>query len=107
MEENKLHNIIMEKREKLSISGVKDIGIYNEEIVELSTVMGELVVKGSNMHINKFNTEDGELKAFLFSLGCYSGEPITVIDRKRSTCVVSIKDARYCIDKALATTILV
>ena len=62
MEENKLHNIIMEKREKLSISGVKDIGIYNEEIVELSTVMGELVVKGSNMHINKFNTDDGELK---------------------------------------------
>ena len=62
MEENKLHNIIMEKRERLSISGVKDIGIYNEELVELSTVMGELVVKGNNMHINKFNTEDGELK---------------------------------------------
>ncbi len=61
MEENKLHNIILEKREKLLISGVKDIGVYNEELVELSTVMGELVVKGSNMHINKFNTADGEL----------------------------------------------
>ena len=61
MEENKVHNIILEKREKLLISGVKDIGVYNEELVELSTVMGELVVKGSNMHINKFNTADGEL----------------------------------------------
>ena len=61
MEENKLHNIIMEKREKLSISGVKDIGIYNEDSVELTTVMGELGVKGNNMHINKFNIEDGEL----------------------------------------------
>ena len=55
----------------------------------------------------KKEKKDEELKAFLFSLGCYSGEPITVIDRKRSVCVVSIKDARYCIDKALATTILV
>ena len=55
MEENKLHNIIMEKREKVSVSGVKDIGVYNEESVELTTVMGDLVIKGSNMHINKFN----------------------------------------------------
>ena len=56
MEENRLHNIILEKREKLMISGVKDIGIYNETVVELSTVMGEMIVKG-----NKFNTSDGEL----------------------------------------------
>lgn len=61
MEENKVHNIILEKREKLLISGVKDIGVYNEELVELSTVMGEMLVRGSNMHINKFNTADGEL----------------------------------------------
>ena len=61
MEENKLHNVIMEKREKISISGVRDIGVYNEEVVGLSTVMGELVVKGYGMHINKFNIEDGEL----------------------------------------------
>ena len=62
---------------------------------------------GEEYRIKDIVAEDEELKAFLFSLGCYSGEPITVIDRKRSTCVVSIKDARYCIDKALATTILV
>lgn len=52
-------------------------------------------------------TDDEELEAFLFSLGCYSGEPITVVDRKRGGCVVSIKDARYNIDNDLASAILV
>ena len=50
---------------------------------------------------------DEELVAFLFSLGCYSGEPITVVSRKRSGCVVSIKDGRYNIDNDLAKAILV
>lgn len=62
MEENRIHNVILEKREKLTISGVKDLGIYNEDYIELSTVMGYMTVKGENLHINKFNTEDGELK---------------------------------------------
>ena len=52
-------------------------------------------------------TDDEELESFLFSLGCYSGEPITVVDRKRGGCVVSIKDARYNIDNDLASAILV
>ena len=50
---------------------------------------------------------DEELIDFLFSLGCYSGEPITVISRKKSGCVVSIKDGRYNIDNDLAAAILV
>ena len=50
-------------------------------------------------------TEDEELNAFLFSLGCYSGEPITVVSRRRGTCVIAIKDGRYCIDNQLAETI--
>ena len=62
MEEIKLHNVIMEKREKLTVGGVKDIGIYNEEVVELSTVMGDMKIEGKKLHINKFNVEDGELK---------------------------------------------
>ena len=62
MDENKLHNVIMEKREKLTVSGVKDLGVYNEELVELLTVMGFMTVKGENLHINKFDTQDGELK---------------------------------------------
>lgn len=52
-------------------------------------------------------TEDEELNAFLFSLGCYSGEPITVVSRIKGGCVVSIKDARYNIDNELAAAISV
>ncbi len=50
-------------------------------------------------------TEDEELNSFLFSLGCYSGEPITVVSRKKKSCTVSIKDARYNIDNELAAAI--
>ena len=57
--------------------------------------------------IKRIETDDEELDAFLFSLGCYSGEPITVVSRLRSTCVVSIKDGRYSIDNALAEAIAV
>ena len=62
LEENKLHNIIMENRNRLSVSGVKDVGAFNEEMIQLSTSMGELIVKGYNLHINKLNIDDGELK---------------------------------------------
>ena len=52
-------------------------------------------------------TDDEEMDAFLFSLGCYSGEPITVISHLKGGCVVSIKDARYNIDNQLAEAIVV
>ena len=52
-------------------------------------------------------TDDEELNAFLFSLGCYSGEPVTVISHSRSSCVISVKDARYNIDNDLARAISV
>lgn len=57
--------------------------------------------------IKEINTDDEELNAFLFSLGCYSGETITVISRRKSGCVVSIKDGRYNIDNQLAEAIIV
>ena len=60
---------------------------------------------GREYTIRAIQTDDEELDAFLFSLGCYSGEPITVISRRRSGCVVSIKDGRYNIDSALARAI--
>jgi ferrous iron transport protein A len=63
--------------------------------------------EGKEYIINEINTLDEELNAFLFSLGCYSGEPITVISRRKSGCTVSIKDARYSIDNALAKAIAV
>ena len=52
-------------------------------------------------------TRDDELDAFLFSLGCYAGEKITVISQKRGGCIVSIKDSRYSIDNQLAEAISV
>ena len=63
--------------------------------------------EGVEYIISAINTDDEELDAFLFSLGCYSGEPITVVSRRRSGCVVSIKDGRYHIDKQLAAAISV
>jgi len=63
--------------------------------------------EGREYIIRSIETEDEELDAFLFSLGCYAGEPITVVSRKRSGCVVSIKDGRYTIDNQLAEAILI
>jgi len=62
---------------------------------------------GKEYIIRSLETQDPELDAFLFSLGCYSGEPITVISRRRGGCVVSIKDGRYNIDEQLAEAIRV
>lgn len=62
---------------------------------------------GREYIIKSIETQDEEMDAFLFSLGCYSGEPITVVSRKRGGCTVSIKDARYNIDKLLAQAIIV
>ena len=60
---------------------------------------------GEEYIIKDIVTDDEELNAFLFSLGCYSGEPITVISKLKRGCVVSIKDARYNIDNDLASAI--
>ena len=58
---------------------------------------------GEEYIVKDIATEDEELEGFLFSLGCYSGEPITVISHIKGGCVVSIKDARYNIDTDLAS----
>ena len=57
--------------------------------------------------VQSIETDDEELDSFLFSLGCYSGEPITVITRRKQGLVVSIKDGRYSIDSQLAECILI
>ena len=62
---------------------------------------------GKEYRIQDIHTGDQELETFLFSLGCYSGEPITVISRHRSGCTVSIKDGRYHLDNQLAEAIRV
>ena len=63
--------------------------------------------EGAEYIIRGIETDDEELDAFLFSLGCYAGEPITVVAHRRGGCVVSIKDGRYTIDKALAAAIAI
>ena len=62
-------------------------------------------MEGKEYIIQQINTDDEELDAFLFSLGCYSGEVITVIAHRKGGCVVSIKDGRYSIDYQLAEAI--
>ena len=63
--------------------------------------------EGKEYIIRQIETDDEELNAFLFSLGCYSGEPITVISHLKGGCVVSIKDGRYNIDNQLAEAIII
>ena len=62
---------------------------------------------GEEYIVKEIQTDDEEMDAFLFTLGCYSGEPITVVSRVRGGCVVSIKDGRYNIDNQLAEAIIV
>ena len=62
---------------------------------------------GKEYIITRINTGDEALESFLFSLGCYSGEPITVVSRKKNHCTVSIKYGRYNIDSQLANAIMV
>lgn len=63
--------------------------------------------RGIKCTVVGIDLDDGELKEFLFSLGCYEGEPITVISRLKGCCIVAIKDGRYTVDKPLATAISV
>ena len=63
--------------------------------------------EGKEYIIQRIETDDEDLNAFLFSLGCYSGEPITVVSHRKGSCTVSIKDGRYNIDSQLAEAIIV
>ena len=63
--------------------------------------------EGKEYTVKRIETDDEELNAFLFSLGCYAGEPVTVVSRRRGGCTVSIKDGRYNIDNQLAEAIII
>ena len=65
------------------------------------------VEEGKEYIIRNILTDDEEMDAFLFSLGCYSGEPITVVSRRKRGCVIAVKEARYQIDARLAEAITV
>ena len=63
--------------------------------------------EGKEYIIRGIETDDEELNSFLFSLGCYSGEPVTVVARRKGSCTISVKDGRYSIDNQLAEAIVV
>lgn len=63
--------------------------------------------EGESYIIQGIQTEDEELNSFLFSLGCYSGEPITVVARRKGSCTICVKDGRYSIDNQLAEAIVI
>ncbi len=63
--------------------------------------------EGREYIIKNLETDDEELNAFLFSLGCYSGEPVTVVSHLKGSCVISVKDGRYNIDNELAEAIAI
>ena len=62
---------------------------------------------GQTYIVKEIDTEDEEMNAFLFRLGCYSGEPITLISKKRKSCIVAIKDSRYGLDNQLAEAVII
>jgi len=64
-------------------------------------------IEGKEYIIQRIETDDNDLDAFLLSLGCYSGESITVISHLKSSCTIAIKDGRYNIDKQLAEAIII
>ena len=91
---------------------VSYVKLTNEELnatnyrVELRQIMNlKEAIEEKEYIVKEINTDDEELNAFLFSLGCYSGEPITVIKKRRSVSVIAVKDGRYCIDRNLAEDI--
>ena len=63
--------------------------------------------EGKQYTIARIETQDPELDSFLFSLGCYSGELITVISRRRLSCTIAVKDGKYSIDNQLAAAIVI
>lgn len=64
-------------------------------------------VEGQTYIVKDIDTDDPEMDSFLFRLGCYSGQEITVISRKRKMCIVVIKDSRYSIDNQIAAAIMI
>ena len=77
---------------------------YPNQVIFMNLIVAE---EGKEYIIQRIETDDEELNSFLFSLGCYTGEPVTVVSRRRGGCTVSIKDGRYNIDNQLAEAIIV
>ena len=78
---------------------------------EAETVVGDVTLLdaevGKTYIVKEINTEDDDMNSFLFRLGCYAGEPITLVSKKKNSCIVVIKDGRYNLDALLSKAIIV
>ena len=95
----------------VATDGVFRIGFDISKASDSAEATGEkknlLQVEPGTYIVKEIDTDDEDMNAFLFRLGCYSGEPITVISRKKKSCIVVIKDGRYSLDELLASAIIV
>ena len=83
-------------------------GITKEEVAEVKDRMTLLDAEvGKTYLVKEINTEDDEMNSFLFRLGCYEGEPITLVSKKKNSCIVVIKDGRYNLDELLSEAIVI
>ena len=90
--------------QELAVTNRRAGSIIQSQVIHMNLTSAQ---EGKTYIIQRIETDDEELNAFLFSLGCYSGEPITVVARRRSSFTVSIKDGRYNIDNQLAEAIII
>ena len=90
--------------QELAVTNCRIGSIIQSQVIHMNLTSAQ---EGKTYIIQRIETDDEELNAFLFSLGCYSGEPITVVARRRSSFTVSIKDGRYNIDSQLAEAIVI
>ena len=90
--------------QELAVTNRRAGSIILSQVIHMNLTSAQ---EGKTYIIQRIETDDEELNAFLFSLGCYSGEPITVVARRRSSFTVSIKDGRYNIDSQLAEAIVI
>ena len=74
------------------------------EMDRKNLLQGEI---GQTYIVKDIDTTDEEMNGFLFRLGCYSGEPITLISKKKKSCIVAIKDSRYGLDNQLAEAVII
>lgn len=58
---SKPHNVILEDRERLSVSGVEDVDSFDERQIIMRTSKGNLILRGSNLHIDRLDVDSGEL----------------------------------------------
>ena len=82
-------------------------GITKEEALEVKDRMTLLEAEtGKTYTVKEINTDDDDMNSFLFRLGCYEGDPITLVSKKKNSCIVVIKDGRYNLDELLSEAII-